>query len=384
MNWIRHDYGIKNTKLALSFLIVLFFMTMVFLQFPAAALTAFIAVIVILQVAYFAKVGDKLVFKNNKNRKRVLNGGDSDWELAFENNGLPIWGGNLKIWFIDTVLPVGLEAGNYTELVEVDIPFTVGYKETIVLKVPISGNRRGLSRIKKMELSIPHPFGQGSLLLEYGAMVLQEHLVYPKLRKDQFRYAPSKQKPGQFNLRHSLFEDPFQPIGTREYVSTDQFNQIHWKASARLGTYQTKVFNHVANEAMLFVLNVADRYASISNLEERIEELASYIENCHSEGVPYAIAINVRSAGKMPYLYLPSGEGSRQRQNALELLSIISKNNSTMPFTSMIAHLDLHTELPYTTYLLTDSIEGLRSYIPKWSRKTELKILRNDEGRGIA
>ncbi|RLQ92929.1 DUF58 domain-containing protein [Planomicrobium sp. Y74] len=384
MNWIRHDYGIKSTKTALGFTVVLFVMSMVFLQFTAAAITAFIGFIAALQLAYFSRLGDKLVFKNTKIRKRVLNGGNSHWELSFENKGLPVWGANLKIWFIDTVIPVGQEAGNYTELVELDIPFTVGYKETMVLKVPVTGHRRGLSRIKKMELSIPHPFGQGSLMLEYGGMILQEHLVYPKLRKYQFRYAPSKQKPGQFNLRHSLFEDPFQPIGTRDYVSTDQFNQIHWKASARMQTYQTKVYNHVANEAMFFVLNVADRYATISNLEERIEELASYIENCFSEGVPYAIAINVRSAGKIPYLYLASGEGSRQRQHALELLSVISKNNSTMPFASMIAHLDLHTELPYTTYLMTDNLESVKKYIPKWSRKTELKILRTSEGRVIA
>ncbi|WP_341202092.1 DUF58 domain-containing protein [Planomicrobium okeanokoites] len=384
MTWIRHDYGIKNTKWAFGFIIVLFFMSMVFLQFTAAAITAFIGFIVALQLAYFSKLGDKLIFNNPKIRKRVLNGGDSNWELSFENKGLPIWGGNLKIWFIDTVVPAGQEAGSYTELVELDIPFTAGYKESVVLKVPVTGKRRGLSRIKKMELSIPHPFGQGSLMLEYGGMILQEQLVYPKLRKYQFRYAPSKQKPGQFNLKHSLFEDLFQPIGTRDYVPTDQFNQIHWKASARMQTYQTKVYNHVANEAMLFVLNVADRYAAISNLEERIEELASYIENCFSEGVPYAIAINVRSAGKIPYLYLAPGEGGRQRQHALELLSVISKNNSTMPFASMIAHLDLHTELPYTTYLMTDNVESIRKYIPKWSRKTELKILRTSEGRVIA
>lgn len=384
MNWIRHDYGIKNTKWALGFIVILFFMSMVFLQFTAAAITAFIGFVVALQLAYFSRLGEKLVFKNTKIRKRVLNGGDSSWELSFENKGLPIWGANLKIWFIDAVVPVGQETGNYTELVELDIPFTIGLKETLVLKVPITGKRRGLSRIKKMELSIPHPFGQGSLMLEYGGMMLQEQLVYPKLRKYPFRYAPSKQKPGQFNLRHSLFEDPFQPIGTRDYVSTDQFNQIHWKASARMQTYQTKVFNHVANEAMLFVLNVADKYAAISNLEERIEELASFIENCFSEGVPYAIAINVRSAGKIPYLYLASGEGSRQRQHALELLSVISKNNSTMPFASMIAHLDLHTELPYTTYLMTDNVESIRKYIPKWSRKTELKMLRTSEGQVIA
>ncbi|WP_422123681.1 DUF58 domain-containing protein [Planococcus sp. X10-3] len=384
MEWIRHDFGMKNTKWAFAFLVVLFFSFIALLQYAAAALIAFVGVIIFLQLIYFEKLGDKLLFKNVRGRKRILNAGDSEWELAFENNGLPIWGANLKIWFIDAVLPVGGEGGNFTELVEIDIPFTVGHKETIALKIPLTGNRRGLSRIKKMELTVPHPFGQGKLLLEYGAMVLQEQLVYPRLRKDQFRYAPSKQKPGQFNLKHSLFEDPFQPVGTRDYVSTDQFNQIHWKASARLGTYQTKVFTHVANEAMLFVFNVADRFAAIYNLEERIEELASYIENCYSEGVPYALAINVRSAGKTPYLYLPAGEGSRQRQNALELLSIISKNNSTMPFNSMLAHLDLHLELPYTTYLLTDDIESIRTFIPKWSRKTELKILRNEEGQVTA
>lgn len=384
MDWIRHDYGIKNTKWILGFLLSLFFMAMIFLQFEAAALSAFIAMIVLFQLAYFNKIGEKLIFHNSEIRKRVLNGGDSNWELSFENKGLPIWDGTLKISFIDSVLPSGQKNSSYTELVELDIPFTAGYKETIVLNIPVKGSRRGLSRIKKMELSVPHPFGQGTLLLEYGAMIRQEQLVYPKLHKYQFRYAPSKQKPGQFNLRHSLFEDLFQPVGTRDYVSTDQFNQIHWKASARLQTYQTKVYNHVANEAMLFVLNVADRYAAISNLEERIEELASYIENCFSESVPYAIAINVRSAGKMPYLYLAPGEGSRQRQNALELLSIISKNNSTMPFPSMIAHLDLHTELPYTTYLMTDDVNSIRNYLPKWSRKTELKVLQNSEGQVMA
>lgn len=381
MVWVRHDYGMKNMRWAFAFLFGIFVSFLALMQFSAAALIAFIMVVIVLQLLYFQRIGNKLHFKNIKSRKRVLNGGDSEWELAFDNKGLPIWGGNLKIWFTDTVLPSGKEAGNFTELIEIDIPFTVGHNEVIALKVPLTGSRRGLSRIKKMELSVPHPFGAGLLVLEYAPMILQEQLVYPKLRKFQFRYAPSKQKPGQFNLRHSLFDDPFQPIGTRDYVTTDQFNQIHWKASARMQTYQTKVYNHVANEAMFFLLNVADRYSSISNLEERIEELASYIENCFAEGVPYAVAINVRSAGKTPYLYLPAGEGKKQRQNALELLSIVSKNNSTMPFKSMLAHLDLHTELPYTTYLMTDDVESIRNFIPKWSRKTELKILGNTEGR---
>lgn len=384
MTWIRHDYNAKNTKWLLGFLMVLFFMAMVFLQFAAAAVTAFIAAIAGLQWLYFAKAGERLQFKNEKSRKRVLNGGDSAWELVFENKGLPIWGGALKIWFQDSVEPKGQNLKNYSDMIELDIPFTIGFNQIIAVKVPLDGKRRGLARIKKMELQIPHPFGEGNVVLEYKGIILQEQLVYPKLSQYPFRYAPSRQKPGQFNLKNSLFDDPFQPIGTRDYVSTDQFNQIHWKASARMQNYQTKIFNQVANESMLFLLNVAEGYATISNLEERIEELASYIENCYKEGVPYAIAINVRSAGRTPYLYLPVGEGQKQRGQALELLSILSKNNSTMPFLSMMAHLDLHTELPFTTYILTDQYSDLQRFIPLWSKKTELKILGSKEGSGIA
>lgn len=384
MDWIRHDYDTKNTKWVLGFLFILFFMTMVFLQYTEAAVIAFIASIIGLQQIYFSHAGKKLKFENARSRKRVLNGGDSEWELSFQNKGLPIWGGKLKIWFQHAVEPAGDRMANYSEVIEMDIPFTIGINQTLIVKVPLTGARRGLSRIKKMELEIPHPFGEGNIVLEYRHMILQDHLVYPKLQKYPFSYMPSRQKPGQFNLRNSLFDDAFQPIGTRDYVSTDQFNQIHWKASARMPSYQTKIFAQVANESLLFVLNVAERYATISNLEDRIEELASYIENCYSESVPFAIAVNIRSAGKMPYLYLQPGTGQKQRQNALELLSVISKNNSTLPFRSMIAHLDLHIELPFTTYLMTDEFSDIHQFSSKWHARTELKVLGSRKGSGIA
>lgn len=384
MKWIRHDYNTKNTKWVLGFLAVIFTMTLAFLQFAAASVIAFIGVIIGLQWLYFMHAGEKLEFHNDRSRKRVLTGGESQWELVFENKGLPIWGGKLKIWFHDSVSPKGEALVNYGELVELDVPFTMGFNQQIRINIPVTGHRRGLSRLKKMELSIPHLFGEGNVVLEYSALILKEHLVYPVLHQLPFRYSPSKQKPGQFTLKDSLFDDLFQPIGTRDYVPTDQFHHIHWKASARMQSYQTKIFTHVANESLLFAMNVATRYATINNMEERIEELASYIENCYKESVPYAIALNIRSAGTMPYLYLAPGEGQSQRQKALELLSIVSKNHSTIPYASMLAHLDVHIELPLTTYLLTDETAGISRFIAKWSRQTDLKLLASRIGSDSA
>ncbi|AQU79979.1 MULTISPECIES: DUF58 domain-containing protein [Planococcus] len=384
MVWMRHADDTKNMKWVLGLLIALFFMAMIFLQFLAAAVICFAATVVGLQILYLDRAGKKLVFQNNRIRKRLLYGGDSSWELVFKNEGLPIWNGQLKIWFHDAVEPKGDSAVSYGDLVEVDLPFTIGSKQTIEIDVPITGKRRGLSRIQKMELLIAHPFGEGSITLEYQPAILHEQLVFPKLQKYPFRYTPSRQKPGQFNLQHTLFDDAFQPIGTRDYVSTDQFNQIHWKASVRMQQYQTKIFSTVANESMLFALNVSAFYGTIHDLEDRIEELASYIENCFSAGVPYAVAVNIRSAGKMPYLYLSTGLGQKQRHQALELLSIISKNNATLPYRTMLGHLDMHIELPYTTYLLTDTPSDALRFITKWSGQTELTVLPSRKERDLA
>ncbi|MGI2327379.1 DUF58 domain-containing protein [Planococcus sp. YIM B11945] len=380
MEWLRHDYDMKGTRGLMGLLLVFFVIALAILQFEAAAVLAFIGVIALLQWLYFEKVGNQLVFHNFKNRKRVLNGGDSSWDLQFENSGLPIWGGTLKITFQDSVLPKGNEATNFTETIELDIPFTIGWKQSVLIKVPLTGKRRGLSRILKMELVVPHLFAEGSAVLEYKPMVLHEQLVYPRLQKFPFRTVPTRQKPGHFDLKHSLFDDVFQPIGTRDYVPTDQFNQIHWKASARLQSYQTKVYSKVTNESLLFALDVASGYSTIYNLEDRIEELAAYVEQCYKENVPYAIAINIRSAGKMPYFYLATASGQMQRQKALELLSVVSKNHSALPFRSMLAHIDIHLELPFTTYLLTDEAKDIQRFIGKWSRQTHLSILKSRNG----
>ncbi|ANU22747.1 DUF58 domain-containing protein [Planococcus donghaensis] len=384
MLWMRHEDDLKNMKWVLGFLFVLFFMAMVFLQFTAAAVIIFVTTIVGLQIYYLNQVGKKLVFQNQRLRKRVLYDGVSTWQLAFKNGGLPIWGGQLKIWFHHAVEPTEEQQISTGDLIELELPFTIGHNESIEIEVPVTGKKRGISRISKMEVLIPQPFGEGSVTLAYQPRILHEQLVFPKLQKYPFGYTPSPQKPGEFNLKHSLFDDAFQPIGTRDYVLTDQFNQIHWKASVRMQNYQTKIFSQVANETMLFALNVSSHYGTIPNLEKRIEELASYIENCFITGVPYALAVNIRSAGKMPYLYLSAGQGQKQRQQALELLSVISKNNATLAFSNMLGHLDIHTELPYTTYLLTDKPEDALHFIEKWRKQTQLTVLPSRKERDLA
>ncbi|AQQ53870.1 DUF58 domain-containing protein [Planococcus lenghuensis] len=374
MEWDRDHLETHEEKRVLALLLLFLFLTTFMRLYIAAAVLVFAGIIIGMQFYYINHAGEKLVLVSGRVRKRLLPGGSSEWDLEFINRGLPIWGGKLKVFFPDVAEPVTGGEKRFGELVEVDIPFTAGFRKTVRVRLPIEGKRRGLAKIQSMELYIPHPFGEGQSMLKYNKPVRQEILVYPKLYPLSPDRSSSKLRPGQLEVRDSVFDDLFQPIGTRDYAPSDQFHHIHWKASARLQRYQTKVFSKTADESILFIADVASRYSTIPHLEERIEELASLVDRCAKDGIAFSVAVNVRSAGKVPYLYLPEGTGQKQRQRALELLAVISKNDSVIPLPNILAHLDFHVQLPVRTYVLTDDSLRIGSFVAKWSQRTDLKI----------
>ncbi|MFC6038145.1 DUF58 domain-containing protein [Paenisporosarcina macmurdoensis] len=374
MIWQREYYGATKSNWVLTIIFLSFTMSIILVQYVAAGVFCFLGVIALLQIYYFKQVGQTLTLLNNKKRSRLFKGGQSNWELTFENKGLPIWNGQLRIYFQDAVKPlVNLQVG-HSQLIEIVVPLTIGRNEVVTVKIPIEGQKRGLSRLKQLELTVPHLFGEGSVLLVHKPLLLMEQMVYPRMYPLKNMRKASPLKPGDSEYKHSLFQDLFSPVGTRDYQPADQFHHIHWKASARMQKLQTKVFTQVANESALLVLNVVNRYSIISDLEERIEEIASFVDYYYREGIPFALAVNVRSFGVTPYLYLPIGDGQKQRQKAMELLSILSKNDNTMPFTRMLSHMDMHENLPVSVVIFTHDAKEMASYVAKWSKDIHVKV----------
>jgi uncharacterized protein (DUF58 family) len=52
----------------------------------------------------------------------------------------------------------------------------------------------------------------------------------------------SRRPIGEVRMSYRLFEDPTRMAGIRDYQAGDPFNRIHWKATARTGTLQSKVY----------------------------------------------------------------------------------------------------------------------------------------------
>lgn len=377
MTWHRDYYGSTKTNWVLTIIFLCFIMSVILVQYVAAGVFCFFAVITFMQILYFKQVGQKLTLLNNKKRGRLLKGGQSNWELTFENKGVPIWNGQLRLQFQDAVKPLVNVHVGHTQLIEIVVPLTIGTNEVVTVTIPIEGQKRGLSRLKQLELTVPHLFGEGSVVLLHKPLILMEQLVYPNMYPLKNIRKASPLKPGDSEYKHSLFQDLFSPVGTRDYGPADQFHHIHWKASARMQKLQTKVFTQVANESALLVLNVVNRYSIIADLEERIEDIASFVDYFYREGIPFALSVNVRSFGVTPYLYLPIGDGQKQHQKAMELLSILSKNDNTIPFNLMLSHMDMHENLPVSVVIFTHDVKEMASYVAKWSKDIHVNVRLN-------
>jgi len=384
MNWNRHGAGMRNTRMYIDILVFSLILTFLFKQFIFVTVISFLLLVALLQIIYYRRVGNKFEFMNDKKRIRLMKNTSSYFTMTFHNKGLPIWNAILTVSFNTNIEPDGIPNTTVGEFHEVKIPFSIGYKKTVSLKVPIKGINRGLARIRKLEVLIPHPLTDGSILLEFKPFILMDAIVFPTIYEVKGNFPPSKMKQGDLALNSSLFDDPFFPIGTREYEPGDQFHHIHWKASAKTGQLQTKVFTRVANVSALFVVNVGEKYSVLSDFEDKLEWLASYIDACYREDIPFSFAINIRTSSKIPFVHLPLGSGDSHRIQAMELLSILSIANSIVPFDKLLAYMDLHEELPVATYVMTPHVENYSMLLHRWEQRTDVIFMSSTKVGGMS
>ncbi|WP_406698255.1 DUF58 domain-containing protein [Singulisphaera sp. Ch08] len=67
--------------------------------------------------------------------------------------------------------------------------------------------------------------------------------VYPKVVPLPGYDLASRRPIGEIKLTHRLFEDPTRIAGVRAYQPGDPLNRVHWAATARTGTLQSKIYD---------------------------------------------------------------------------------------------------------------------------------------------
>ncbi len=82
-------------------------------------------------------------------------------------------------------------------------------------------------------------------------------IVYPRVLSMEDWGLPPKEPLGDVKARTPIFDDATRPRGVRDYRSDDAPKHIHWRATARRGELQVKVYDPTITYQWVLFLNVA-------------------------------------------------------------------------------------------------------------------------------
>ncbi|MFC3387134.1 DUF58 domain-containing protein [Salinicoccus sesuvii] len=298
---------------------------------------------------YEKVVPDKLLVALQSDEIRLFKDQESMMEIEIRNDGwLPILSATLKLTAGDDIQfekDISLNTRNHTETIA---HFTVMPKSSTILRVPFHAKKRGVSKIISTQIEIPRIFGFGSLLLVQSNRSLHEVLVYP----EQLLVPPfdmrNKSTQGLFIQRKALFSDPMLTIGTREYHQSDGIRDVHWKASARTGELQTRIYEKTTHLSWMVLINLRSEknYAPPMNIEESIEKIAYLTGRAAELQIPYSLYTNLSSFDSGSFLSRSEGSGGLHYRSTLEMLARINTLSFTLSFDRLLKHIYLHKELP--------------------------------------
>lgn len=382
MEWKK--YSVEDNYLHISGIVagVLFFASFYLQSWLVFFLAVVLLILIYLNSFYLKHIGKQLSFDNVKQRNKFFPDDKGEWILQFENKGLPIMKGIVRIYFDDIVSPVDGFGEKRLTKYEIKIPVSLNFNQKNVVKIPFTAKKRGVAKIRTIEWHIPHFFGLGETILEYKNLVMQEALVYPLPISVRNMNSFLSERSGESLVPHSLYEDYLSPAGTREYVYSDSFNRINWKASARMQSLQTKVYDRVAETGINISLNIAEGHSITSKLEQLLSSAAELVYFFSRNHIPFSLCINMRIAGAIPFYYISAGTGKEQLQKALEALAMVDYHSYTLPYEKMLSFYERHlTAQPYFLHggkMTVHTTDLLKRLCDKGAFLLELQLADNE------
>ncbi len=211
-------------------------------------------------------------------------------------------------------------------------------------------------------------------------------MVYPKIVPIEKLGIPSRQLFGDIRTR-SIFEDPVLTQGIRDYRSGDSLKRIHWKATARLGQLQTRVFEPTTTTDMGIFLDVRTTKPAIWGTVPALLELgiitAASISN-YALKARYRVGLYANHRKRFPDepIRLPSSRHADQLLNILEALAQIDIFE-TVPIAKLVQNesrnLAWGSTIVVITAMPTDTLYATLLNMKRGGRKVALIVVGGSE-----
>ncbi|MBB6453494.1 uncharacterized protein (DUF58 family) [Salirhabdus euzebyi] len=335
---------------------------------------------------YDKRVGKKLYIRNERTSVRLFPNNEEKISIRFQNESfLPIINGELSFKLEDNVQLDNYEGVLVQGEKKYYVPLSIIGKGETELSLSVKAIKRGVARVKAIQYVFPHFINFRTIGLYYRRYYQTEIIVYPKpipvkgLQETYFNTI------GDQRTNISPYEDILNPIGTRDYTSSDPFHRIHWKASVRKQSLQTKVLEKTRDNTWIFIINIsASSRLGNTYFTNNIENLLSYVTFvCHfatKMGIPFEIHLNTQRGKK-----LFSGQGKEHLKSALELLAKVSNQNTLVPFQHLLYKIDHQINRQQTVILFGELPDEARIYTAKWTRKglNVFRVVEHENGATI-
>lgn len=200
----------------------------------------------------------------------------------------------------------------------------LGWYRTATLTRDLVCRKRGYHRVGPARLASADVFGL--FLKRRTAAPAQILTIYPKLYAMADLGLPARQPLGAARDPRQLFDDPSRPMGLRPYTPETPFKAVAWKATARSGALQAKLYEPtVTLKTALFLAVDSFAGASEDDFETAVSAVASIADHDLRLRRPVGVFANGAQADGSGPVILPPGRAPDQRTLILEQLARLER-----------------------------------------------------------
>ena len=248
---------------------------------------------------------------------------------------------------------------------------SIGWYEKKNWKVPISSKYRGNFQIGPTLIYSSDLFGLFGQKQRFDS--LTRLIVYPKIISLSNLSLPADRPLGDLKGRNQLFEDPLRITGLRKYEPGDPLRRIDWKATARTGEMQSKVYDPSASQHLYIFMNIDTLNHSWEGflpeeLERTISVTASLAVWANAQRYAVGLLANGSLFGSDRPLRIPPSRSINQLPKILESLAAIQ------PLTMGTLASSVNREVQHLP--IGSTVALVAAFIPE-ELSSQLKYLRN-------
>ncbi len=199
--------------------------------------------------------------------------------------------------------------------------------------------------------------------------VLTPFIAYPRVFALDDLGFPADRPLGESKGRNRIFEDPLRIAGLRDYEPGDPLRRIDWKATARHGELQSRVYEPSAVQHLYVLLNIDTLEHSWEGyLKDDLERTVSMAASLAVWGAGRRYAVGLLANGSLPNsdrpIRLAPSRARSQLPRILETLAVVqplTMGNLATGLRREASRLPLGSTLVLTAALITDELaEAMR------------------------